>query len=188
LQPSVSDEYGAMLSNEVARGDWIVDPESGDALNSKGQTIADHLEFTLSTRPHWLMPVVLEDEAEAVWTSGNLTKQGARLKQLEAFAGSKAAALVLLTEEAARYGVKPFTTQVGTKPGSDATTIDEAKKIVADEGANNPFNPKKVYPGGDQSRLNEIQKFIVRFGAAASARSAAKFGVDLAGRALRKRA
>src|ERR1700690_3351370 len=64
LQPSVPEEYGDMLSNEVAMGAWTVDPENGQPLNSKGQTLTDHLEFTLKTRPHWLMPAVLEDEAE----------------------------------------------------------------------------------------------------------------------------
>lgn len=137
LQPSVPEEYGDMLSREVARGDWTVDPENGHPLNSKGQTIADHLEMTLSTRPHWLTPVVLEDEADDTWTSGNLTKQGQRLKQLEEFCGSKNAALVMLTEEAERYGVKPFTTQIGTKPG-DADKSTERK--ASENLSNNPWS------------------------------------------------
>jgi hypothetical protein len=127
LQPSVPAEYGDILSREVAMGEWTVDPENGEPLNSKGQSIKDHLEFAISTRPHWLLPAVLEDDADEVWTSGNLTLQGKRLKQLEEFSGSKAAALVLLTEEAERYGVKPFTTAKGVKPGDDANKGHDKK-------------------------------------------------------------
>src|SRR5579863_6888486 len=106
LQPSVPAEYGDMLSREVSAGEWTVDPENGEPLNSKGQNLQEHLEFTLGTRPHWLLPEVLEDEAEAVWLSEtpNLSVRGKRLQALEKFAGSKAAALVLFKEEAARYG------------------------------------------------------------------------------------
>src|SRR5579863_10235884 len=78
LQPSVPAEYGDMLSREVQMGEWTVDPENGEPLNAKGQTIKDHLEFCISTRPHWLLPAILEDEADEVWTSGNLTLQGKR--------------------------------------------------------------------------------------------------------------
>jgi hypothetical protein len=154
LQASVAEEYGDMLSREVARGDWTVDPENGQPLNSKGQTIADHLEFTLSTRPHWLMPEVLADEAEDVWTSGNLTKQGERLKQLEHFCGSKVAALVMLTEEAERYGVKPFTTQIGVKSG------DDKDKKPGDEGnlTTNPWS--KNFRGDETARAARIASIM----------------------------
>ncbi len=175
LQPSVSEEYGDMLSNEVARGDWTVDPENGQPLNSKGQTIADHLEFTLKTRPHWLLPVVLEDEADAVWTSGNLTKQGERLRQLEKFCGSKAAALVMLNEEAERYGVKPFTTQIGTKPGASG------EKKSGDEG-NATTNPWSKNFRGDEAaraaRINSIIKTGTKF-ADALARAAGRVRNDV---------
>jgi hypothetical protein len=101
----------------------------------------------------------------------------------------KAAGPALYAEILNDWGCSEKTLVPGKNPKDDHTlTVDKAKKIVANEGENNPFNPRKMYPGGDASRQNEIAKFIVRFGAAASARSAARFGVDLAGRALRKRA
>lgn len=149
LHPSVPAEYSDMLSREVQAGEWIVDPENGEPLNAKGQNLQQHLEFTLGTRPHWLVPEVLEDEAEAVWTSGSLTLQGQRLKQLENFAGSKAAALVLLREEAERYGVKPFTTEKGVRPG-------EERKGPADQ-ANLSTNPwSKDFRGDEAARAAKI--------------------------------
>lgn len=156
LQPSCGEEYGAMLSDEVGRGNWSVDATTGDPINSSGQTLQEHLEFTISTRPHWLMPQVLEDEAEKTWTSGNLTLQGRRLKQLEEFCnGSKAAALVMLTEEAERFGVKPFTTAVGVKPGSK----DGGEKKPAQENlSTNPWS--KSYRGDEAARDAQIASIL----------------------------
>jgi hypothetical protein len=156
LQPGVPAEYGEMLSREVAMGEWTVDPENGDPLNSKGQTIKDHLEFCISTRPHWLLPALLEDEADEVWTSGNLTLQGKRLKQLEEFSGSKAAALVLLTEEAARYRVRPFTTEIGVKPGDNANKSSDKKPDA--NLSTNPWSQK--FRGDEETREARIASII----------------------------
>src|ERR1700676_5263598 len=116
LQVKVPAEFGEMLSAEVARGEWTI-AENGEPLHVSGATIPERLEFKISTRDFWLMPVAVADAADETWTSGSLTKQGVRLKELEKSCGSKAAALVLLTEEAALYGVKPFTTEIGVKRG-----------------------------------------------------------------------
>jgi hypothetical protein len=177
LQSSVPAEYGEMLSREVAAGEWSVNPEDGEALSATGQSLQEHLEFTISTRPHWLVPEVLADEADEVWTSGNLTLQGKRLQQLEKFAGSRAAALVLLNEEAARYGVKPFTTQVGTKPG-------EERKGHADQGnlTSNPWS--KDFRGDEASREARIAS-IFKQGTKLAAALARAAGTSI-GRPLRK--
>jgi hypothetical protein len=65
LHPSVPAEYSDMLSREVAAGEWIVDPQDGSPLNAKGQTLAEHLEFTLGTRPHWLVPAAASNRRRA---------------------------------------------------------------------------------------------------------------------------
>jgi hypothetical protein len=177
LHPSVPAEYGDMLSREVAAGEWTVDQENGEPLNAKGQTLPEHLEFTLGTRPHWLVPEVVEDEAEAVWTSGSLTLQGQHLNQLEKFAGSKAAALVLFKEEAERYGVKPFTTEKGVKPS-------EQRKGPADESnlSTNPWS--KTFRGDDAARAARIASICKQGTKLANA--LAKAAGTTIGRPLRK--
>jgi hypothetical protein len=178
LQPSVPAEYADMLSREVEMGEWSVDPETGEPINSKGQTIADHLEFCIKTRPHWLMPAVLEDDADACWLSGNITLQGQRLKQLETFCGSDAAAKVLFAEEAARYGVKPLTTQVGTKPGPDGqgprgNVGDEGAKKSSAPSPSNPWNPKtKFTPQEADAEKARLIKTLGTKGAASIAKAA----------------
>ena len=116
LQPSVPAEFSDFISNLVARGDISIDPADGKPITAKGQTLEEALEDWLSTRPHALLPILKEDPADEVWTEANLTKRAARLKHLREFCGSDAAALILLREEAALYGVKnPFSTEVGEK-------------------------------------------------------------------------
>jgi hypothetical protein len=156
LQPSVPEEYGDMLSSEVTRGDWSVDPENGQPLNSKGQPLQDHLEMTLKTRPHWLMPVDKgsEDEAEKVWLSGNITLQGQRLVQLENFCGSKAAALVMWKEEATRFGATAGSPVPGIKPGEDG----DKKKAAEREAKNNPWSAD--FRGDDDARAERIASII----------------------------
>src|ERR1700688_3395314 len=84
LQPTVPEEYGGMLSDEVSRGAWTVDPQNGEPLSAKGMTIAQHLEFMLNTRAHWLMPTVLQDEADGAWVGpGNITARGKRFEQIK---------------------------------------------------------------------------------------------------------
>lgn len=160
LQPTVPEEYGDMLSDEVARGNWSTDPENGEPINSKGQTIQDHLEFCINNpvrpRPHWLMPVDKgsEDEAEKVWLSGNITLHGQRLVQLETFCGSKAAALVMWKEEAARFNAKPGLPIPGTMPGEDG----DKKKTTELEAKNNPWSSS--FRGDDAARAARIASII----------------------------
>jgi hypothetical protein len=88
------------------------------------------------------------------------------------------------------WGASEGTIRSGTEPGvSSEETVKKAEKIVAasEQFANSPFNPQKRYLT-EQSRQNEIVKYIGRFGTKSAQAAAAKFGVDLAGRPLRKRA
>jgi hypothetical protein len=91
VQPSVPAEFADHVSRMIERNEITIDPENGELLTVKGQDLEQLGEFYLSTRPHCFMPVVLEDEADAVGTSGNLTRQGERLRSLEKFTGSKSA-------------------------------------------------------------------------------------------------
>jgi hypothetical protein len=180
LQPSVAAEYGDMVSGEVARGDWSIDPQDGEAINSKGQKIADHLEFCLSTRPHWLVPATLADPADDTWTSGSLTKQGARLKQLRAFCGSDQAALVLLTEEAARFGVKPFTTEKGEKLSEKAP--QGAKRV----SGSNPWGDAYVKANGQEAAYAERARLMRTLNLKACTALAAAAGYTVTGAKLKK--
>jgi hypothetical protein len=181
LQPTVAEEYGDMLSREVAASRWTIDPENGEPLNSAGQTLVQHLEFTLSTRPHWLMPAVLEDEAEAVWLAEtpSLSVRGKRLQQLERHIGSKAAALVAFKEEAARFGItNPMSLQQGSKPGSDK---GDGKKPAANL-SENPWSQQ--FRGDEIARAAKIAS-IIKTGTK-FAEGLAKAAGTTVGRPLRK--
>jgi hypothetical protein len=182
LQPSVPAEYGDMVSREVAMGDWSVDPSSGEPINSKGQSVTDHLETTLQTRPHWLLPVEKEDPASDTWTSGSLTKIGARLKQLRAFTGSDAAAQVLLAEEAAHYvdpatgqPLKPFSTVQGVKPEDRAAN---------EKGTRNPYSPASR--GNEERRMEKILA-LIKSNAKLAASLAKSAGMRIDGSAIPKK-
>lgn len=68
------------------------------------------------------------------------------------------------------------------------TVVAKAAEIVErdNEFSNSPFNPKKVLTS--DVRINECAKFIRAFGPKKTAQHAAKFGTDIAGRPLAKRA
>ena len=70
----------------------------------------------------------------------------------------------------------------GTRPTSDG---DGDKKKSKGDGSNNPFDPNNKRYASEDVRITEIGKFIRAFGSKAAATSAAKYGVDLAGRPLR---
>ncbi len=155
LQPSVAAEVNQMVSAEVARGEWTVDAANGEPLHTTGQTVAERLEFMLSTRPHWLMPKAITEPADDVWTSGNLTKQGERYKHfLDYCNGSKAAADVMWREEAARYSTVPGSTTPGIKPGEkrDSKKTDEAN------ASSNPWSAK--FRGDETARAAKIASII----------------------------
>jgi hypothetical protein len=159
LQPSVPDEFADMLSRDVQAGQWTVDVENGEPLRADGKSIIEYLEFMLATRPHWLMPEALADPADDTWTSGNLTLQGARLTHLEKYCGSKAAALVMLTEEAAQYGVRPFTTEKGVKKGDG-----DGKKPDAASAKDLSTNPWSANFKGDAAAREAKIKSILKQG------------------------
>jgi hypothetical protein len=86
------------------------------------------------------------------------------------------------------WGASEGTIRSGTEPGkSSEDVVRKAEKIVAAEDANNPFNPKKRYLT-EETRINDITKFINHFGTKAAQAACAKFQVDIAGRPLPKRA
>ena len=180
VQPSVPEEYADFLSREVAMGDWSVD-EKGEAINSKGQNLQQHCEFTISTRAHWLAPVILEDPSSDCWLEGNITKQGERLKHLRKYTGSDAAALVLLREEAAAHGVKVFTTEKGTKPGSEK--VPEGKKS-AGPLSQNPWAPEYLKRHSPAEALAE-QTRLIRLGSALARNTAKAAGVSVFGAPLK---
>jgi hypothetical protein len=159
LQPSAVVEYADMLSREVARGDWSTNPEDGQPINSAGQTLPEHLEHTLKTRPHWLMPIDKgsEDEADACWLSSNMTLRSRRFDQITKFCGSDAAARVLYAEEAFRYGIdKPFSNQAGVKPGEVG---DKGKAKAAERNlTTNPWS--KNFRGDLAARNAQIASIM----------------------------
>jgi hypothetical protein len=103
--------------------------------------------------------VILEDPIDDLWTTGNITRRGARLRQLREFCGSDAAALVLLKEEAARFGVtNPLSTQIGTTPG-EKPKADGVKAVAT----SNPWSKAYVERNGIDAAYAErgrVQKTL----------------------------
>lgn len=179
LQTSAGREFGEMLSREVAAGEWSQDGEQ--VINSVGQNPEQYLDFLISTRPHWEIPATVVDAADDTWTSGSLTKQGKRWRELKAHLGSDAAADEALAAEAAIYGVVPGSTKIGVKPG------DIEKESGGKTGGPSPSNP-----WGDKSRFTpaeaEVEKarLLKTLGTKACTSMAAACGKTVLGAPLRK--
>ena len=165
VQPSATAHFGDHLSWMVGADMWCIDPVSGNPLSYEGKTIEQVLEEWLSTRPHALMPVALEDTSGECWREGNLTKQAQRFKELRAFTGSDAAAMILFTEEAAAYGVKPGSTEKGEK------IVKGADKKSAGSSSN-PWD-QEHWRGGDETARQAKMQSIIR-NSTAMARTMAK--------------
>jgi hypothetical protein len=188
LQVSAIEEWRDIISAEVARGEWSVDAKNGEGIHMKGGDLISRLEEKLVDATHWPVPILEQtDQAaiEALWTGPfNLTARGARLAQLqEACGGNKAKALAMFVAEAAEYGITaPMSNQVGTKPGTEGKADDDI------EGRNNPYNLNNRKYETEADRIAGCVLYIRAYGAKNAASSAAKYGTDLAGRPLKKRA
>jgi hypothetical protein len=145
LQKGVANEFGAMLSDQVKRSEWT--RLDGSAVNLVGQDVYQYLDHCVAARPFWLVPATVVDAADTTWLEGSLEAQGKRWRELKAFLGSDAATNAAMAAEAALYGVKPGTTQKGTKPGT--------RKPDDSSGAppphRNPWHPD--FPGSPEDRL-----------------------------------
>ena len=175
MQKEAIDEYCDWVSREVTMGNFVVDPKTGEWIHSSGQILDEHREAWLKSRPHALVPAVLEDPVDDTWTANpaSLTKRGARLKQLREFCGSDAAALVLLKEEAARFGVKnPLSTEVG----GVAVRVD--KKAAS---ASNPWNDAHAQRNGLAASHAERDRLMKTLGLKKCAALAAAAGVSITG-------
>jgi hypothetical protein len=95
----------------------------------------------------------------------------------------------LFNERMKAWGASAGTIRSGVEPDadkSDAATVAKAKQIVEEQFANCPLNPRKVYLT-EQTRLNDIARYIQRFGSKQASKAAAHFQVDLAGRPLARK-
>lgn len=161
LFASAVQEYVELKSAELQRGEWLIEPSTGDYINVKGQDVFQDLEFTINNpiqpRPHWEIPEAPIEEAEAiakVWTEPNMTARAARFKQLRDYHKSDKVATVAFTEEAALHGVtKPFSDQVGVRPGDKS---DDKKA----EGnlSTNPWSAR--FRGDEAARAAKIASII----------------------------
>ena len=133
MHKSAVAEFGRILSGEVSAGDWSQDGDDR-TINSTGQTVEEYLDHLISTRPHWLVPATVVDKADDTWTSGDLTKQGKRWKELRDFLGNDAATNAACSAEAALYGAKMGSTVKGFKPG---TKPDDGEPTA---GPSNPWS------------------------------------------------
>jgi hypothetical protein len=180
LQKSAIAEYGAILSREVTAGKWQQDGEQ--AINATGHNPEEYLDFLISTRPHWPIPATVVDAADDTWTSGNLSKQGNRWRELKAYLGSDEAADKAMAEEAALYGVKPGTTQKGVKPG----TVDDTGKTSAPSTglSSNPWAGDK-FNGNEAARAAKMTS-IIKQGTKFAASMAACAGKTITGAPLKR--
>jgi hypothetical protein len=184
LQKSVAAEFGAMLSKEVADGEWNM--FDGQAIHSKGQNHEEYLEFLITNperpRPHWEeppLPPSATDAADETWTSGNLSMQGKRYNELKKFLGSDAATLAAINAEAALYGTKMGSTKPGTKPGTKPAAGNG-------DGAPNPYtNPWSPKFKGTPEEAVTAQLRIIKSGAKLAENLARSAGVSVFGRPLK---
>lgn len=187
VQKDVPRDFGDHLSWMVNNDMWNIDPTNGEPLSYEGKTLEQVLEEWLAPRPHCLAAVELVDTSGECWTSGNITLQGQRLKELESFTGSAKAGMVMLQEEAASFGVKPFTTEK-----SDGK-IDPTRPHVAGEaakksggkgsGRDNPWD-RTNFVGSEEYRAERMESILK--GPSEIARGMCRAAnVDLAGRPLR---
>jgi hypothetical protein len=162
LPPSCADDM------ELALADVLDD---ADEVKTKL-----YLDDYLKTRPHLTAleakRVPLDESLEAfAWDTDNKTAQGKLYKLYGEF----------------QYNERHLAHE------AKKTSPDAIKQAIADgnveqEYSNSPFNPAKKF-SSEQVRMSEIVKFMRAFGTKKTARHAAKFNVDLAGRSLdRKRA
>jgi len=179
VQASAVRDFGDHLSWMLNNDMWNINPATGDPLSYEGKSLQEVSEAWLSTRPHALVPVELVDSSGECWTEGNITKQGQRLKELVAFSGSQKAGLVLLTEEAEAYGVKPFTTEK-----SEGKIDPKTKKNGGGvkDGSQNPWD-REHFRGDEDFRAERMQS-IIKTSAKMASDMARKANVDLAGRPL----
>jgi hypothetical protein len=183
MQPSSITEYTNSLSHELIAGaEWFIDPASGKPISAKGLSIQEHLERWLMDRPHALVPLEVEDEAESVWKSGSLTRQGERYNHFLKFTGSKNAATVMLEEEAARFGTKPGSTIPSTGKISDVKLAGADKSLGG--SPNNPFSDSYVKRNGIEAAYAERGKLITSLGVKKATEYAAAAGKSVTGALL----
>jgi hypothetical protein len=156
VQKDVPREFGDHLSWMLNNDMWNVNPATGDPLSYEGKSLQEVAEAWLSMRPHALEPVPPVDTSGECWTSGNITMQGQRLKELTAFCGSEKAALVLLKEEAESYGVRPFTTE---KSSGKVDPKEKKKNGVRGDGRQNPWD-KEHFQGSEEYRLERLESIL----------------------------
>ena len=132
--------------------------------------IKEEIAQRIEANPKIVTPEI--DEAlEAKAKAGNMTALGALSRAYEKSPG-------FLEERQAAWEAE--------KVGNDRETVKRATKIVDEERANSPWNPRKHYPN-DAARQRDIAKYIGRFGTKSAANAAAFFGVDIAGRVIGKK-
>jgi hypothetical protein len=179
LQKSAINEFGDMLSLMVTAGEFVIDGD--DALTAEGQNVEQLLDHLISTRPHWEVPATVVDAADVTWTSGDLTLQGKRWKELRAFLGSDAATNAAMAAEAELYGARPGSTKKGVRPGDVLPkAVDHANAL----SPSNPWNPKSKYT--PQEALAEQTRLLKALGTPACVSMAAACGVSVFGVPLKK--
>lgn len=173
MQKSAIDEFCENISHEVTAGKWTANG-SDNALNAEGQDVERYLDICISTRPHWLIPEVVTVASDDTWTSGNLTKQAARWKELFAVLGDKGATDRAMAEEAARYGTAVGLTKPGVVPGAAAPQSEKS------DNRQNPY----TLPLNDPRRQERIIALMRNPTLAANLAKSAGFTID--GRPLKR--
>jgi hypothetical protein len=178
LQPSyITVTLGERLSDIVTSGGVVIGDDGVPLIGDPPLTSQEWIDAQVALEPHGEIPAAIIDPEDDTWLSGNLTKQGERLKTLEAVLPKKAA-LEALHAEATLYSTQVGSLKPGVKPDPD-----RKPGVVDTTDSNSPFNPARRFES-EQTRHNEIEKGIKRFGVKWAQGQCAKFGVDLAGRKL----
>jgi hypothetical protein len=156
VQPSARKEFVDHVSEEVIKGNFMPDPNTGEALYlPTSQSMEDFFSMWIGKRPHGLVPEPEIDECDDVWTSGNLGKQGQRWQKLRRHLGSDAATNSAMMEEAKLYSTTFGSTKPGVKPGEKSA--DDAKEPSGGR-PNNPWGP--AWRGTEVERHAKIASIL----------------------------
>jgi hypothetical protein len=159
--PSAIREACDHVAAEKAAGKWM--QINGEAINHNNENVEEFCARLLKLKPHYLLMGEEIDRAGAAWVGlegkpPTLKAQAERVQEI----GERAAHV-----EAAQYGTKLGSLQIGAKPGTAPT--GETNKGRPAGGPNNPWS--KDFAGSEELRAEKIASIM---------KQGTKFAADIA--------
>jgi hypothetical protein len=152
--------------------------------NDGTESFSEFMDKVKSEAPHWFPPPELGDGIDPKIVEAACGARPTLSARAELYNVAGADLYKQLIEA---WGGETNSLAPGQNPKhADAGEKSSTKKPASEEHKN-PFDPLTKF-GSDQVRQNECAKYIAAFGAKSAASAAAKYGTDIAGRPLRKKA